>query len=63
MNALLNPTVAAVVCISAAVCFGAAAQIHAMDPAQQPAQSSELSIAEVVAAGQQAWSAIDFWIH
>ena len=65
MNALLNPIVAALVCISAAVCFGAAARIHAMDAARQPlpTEASELSIAEIVAAGQKAWSAVDFWIH
>jgi hypothetical protein len=64
MNALLNPVVAVVVAVAAAVCFAAAAQIHAMDTAApQPAPPSEVSFAEALAAGQKAWSALDFWIQ
>jgi len=63
MNALLHPIVAVVVCVAAAVCFGAAARIHAMDPTEPSApDSSELSVAAALAASHKAWSALDFWI-
>jgi hypothetical protein len=64
MKALLHPIVAVVVCVAAAICFGAAAQIHAMSATEpsNPGEPLELSISATITAGHQAWSAVDFWI-
>jgi hypothetical protein len=64
MNALLNPVVAVVVSLAAAVCFAAAAQIHAMVPGEHAGSGDTpaLSMTAAVAAGHPAWSALDFWI-
>jgi hypothetical protein len=64
MNTLMQPIVAVTICIAAAVCFGAAAQIHAMAPAKMPetTQSVDVSLADAIVAGRNAWTAVDFWI-
>jgi hypothetical protein len=64
MKALLHPIVAVVVCVAAAVCLVAAAQIQAMPPAglSAPDEPLELSISAAITAGHKAWSALDFWM-
>jgi hypothetical protein len=62
MNRLLNPVVAVLIALSAAVCFTAAAEIQAMDNSAA-ATADELSFANALAAGNRAWSAMDFWIQ
>ena len=63
MNLLAKPVVAVIICIAAAVCFGAAAQIHAMGPFDMPqsAETVDLTLADAIVAGRNAWSAVDFW--
>ena len=62
MRALLRPIVAVVVCVAAAVWFGAATQIHAMAAAQpsNAGEPLELSVSAAITAGHKAWSALDF---
>jgi hypothetical protein len=63
MNALTKPIVAITICIAAAVCFGAAAQIHAMSPSvPEIAQPVDLTLADAMVAGRSAGTAVDFWM-
>jgi len=64
MNLLAKPVVAVIICIAAAVCFGAAAQIHAMGPSDMPqsVQTVDLTLADALVAGRNAWTAVDFWM-
>ena len=63
MDLLAKPVVAVIICIAAAVCFGAAAQIHAMGPSDMPkaAETVDLTLADAIVAGRNAWTAVDFW--
>jgi hypothetical protein len=63
MKTLLHPIVAVVVCVTAAVCFTAAAGLHAVTPAEWSSvpDTGELSLSTSATAGHRAWSALDFW--
>jgi hypothetical protein len=64
MNLLAKPIVAVIICIAAAVCFGAAAQIHAMPRpyVAAPTESGDLTLTDAIVAGRNAWTALDFWV-
>jgi hypothetical protein len=64
MNLLAKPVVAVIICIAAAVCFGAAAQIHAMERSDMPrsTETIDLTLADAIVAARNAWTAVDFWI-
>ena len=64
MNALMKPIVAITICIAAAVCFGAAAEIHAMSRPNLPAADSsvDLTLADAIIGGRNGATAVDFWM-
>ena len=63
MDLLAKPVVAVIICIAAAVCFGAAAQTHAMGHSDMPqsAETIDVTLADAIVAGRNAWTAFDFW--
>jgi hypothetical protein len=64
MNLLAKPVVAVIICLAAAVCFGAAAQIHAMSPSAIPqsAEPVDVTLADAIVAGRSLATAVDFWV-